>query len=174
MMRKILVFTIIILLAIGIFMSCDGNVAEAGNKSLSEIMDILIEEISKVETDAEIEIIDKAEVEEMPNYYLGIDDLSRVAEVIVAEAGIMDVPFSLALLRVNNRNDLNALKNEIKDNVQINKWICAFADYAYVNSYEDIILLVIGIDENVEMVNNKFQSVTGATSDTLLTRSAWG
>ncbi len=80
-------------------------------------------------------------------YYLGKDDIV-FESAIASEPMMTSSAYSLCLLRVKEGADIEAIKKDIKDNVDPRKWICVGVDPAnvIVDNIGDVVVLIMSDD----------------------------
>lgn len=101
-----------------------------------------------------VEPLDITDADSMA-YNTGLVNLDNVKEAAFSETMIGSQAYSLVLVRVNDANAIADTANEMKSNIDQNKWICVEADDMQVVSSGDVILLF--------MVSSSFaDSVTSA------------
>lgn len=64
--------------------------------------------------------------------------------------------FQLVLLRVEEEN-VDTVKQQLKDNADLNKWICVSAETMLIESRGDVIFFVMGDNDTVYALNSAFQ-----------------
>ena len=110
-------------------------------------------------TTQEIDVKDGEQVAE----YTGLVSTENVEKLLVSEPMISSQAYSAVALKVKAGADIEGIKQEMLDNLNMNKWICVSAEKLYITSYNNIIFAVMS-DENwakpvydgfKEYVNNK-------------------
>lgn len=87
---------------------------------------------------------------------LGTDEISYTE-------GAASVPlmspnaFQLVLLRVEEEN-VDTVKQQLKDHADLNKWICVSAETMLIESRGNVIFFVMGDKDTVYALNSAFQS----------------
>ena len=85
---------------------------------------------------------------ERSEYYLGKADI-EFEEAIASEPIMMPSAYELDLVRVKEGADVEAIKNEIKESVNPNKWICVGIDpeNVIVDNIGDVIIVILSDNE---------------------------
>lgn len=115
-------------------------------RSLEDIMTNIYEEIPEDERPM---MLTNTEVnEENVEYYLGSDDI-EYEEALASESGVGSIAHSVVLLRASDGADIEAIKKEIKENVDPRKWICVGVeeDDVIVKNKGNLIILIMVEDE---------------------------
>jgi len=110
-----------------------------------------------------LEEVDLSDVETV-NYITGLLSTDNV-EVIVRSMPAMALGFEFALIKANDDADIEAMKQEIIDNVDPVKWICAVAEMTYVSDYGHVIILVMA--DPKEMADEIYKGLETATENKL-------
>ncbi len=103
--------------------------------------------------------------------YTGLSSADGIAEAVFSEPMIGAQAYSLVLIRPTEDADVNALKNELLNNVNMRKWVCVAADSLIVGNCGDVIIMVMA-DSQLgatlsEDIYNAFVELTGATGEKL-------
>lgn len=77
------------------------------------------------------------------SYNTGLKDASKVKEAIVSEAMISAQAYSLVLVRVNDKNDTEAVAKEMLDGINPAKWVCVSGDDLQIVAADDLVLLIM-------------------------------
>lgn len=88
---------------------------------------------------------------------LGTDEITY-SESIVSMPMMTGVAFQCVLLRVDS-GDVDTVKQQLKDNADLNKWICVSAETMLIESRGDVIFFVMGDEDTVYALNTAFQNL---------------
>lgn len=149
----VLLITVLLCCACGTDQQKEGNL----EGSLSDMIDGLYESAELSEDfRAGLESFETYELtEEMEVSLLGTDEISYTE-------GIASVPlmspnaFQLVLLRVEEEN-VDTVKQQLKDNADLNKWICVSAETMLIESRGNVIFFVMGDNDTAYALNSAFQ-----------------
>ena len=119
-MKKLLVALIVMLMfSLG---ACANSADDAINDMpLSDIMDSLYADFSEEELPMFGEYVEVSA--ENVNWYLGLNEVD-FKEALANEPLISSIAHSVVLVRGNDGQDMEALKEEVRANLNTNKWIC--------------------------------------------------
>lgn len=139
-MKKVLKLLIVALLSMGL-VACSGE-SDAINLSLSEILDKLYEGIPADEMPMMTEYVEANSDNEY--WYLGTKGL-EFEEALAVEPMIGSIAHSVVLVKVGDESKVEAVENEIKENIDTRKWVCVGIekDQLIIEHRGDIILVVI-------------------------------
>ena len=98
--------------------------------------------------------------EENAKYFAGLLSLEDVEEALVSEPMIGSIAHSVCLIKVKEGADIEAVKEEIKTNIDPRKWICVGVEpeQVIVENNGRMILLVLDA-ENGENILNSFNEL---------------
>lgn len=107
--------------------------------SLEEIMDAIYSNIT-----SEMPMIFNSEIpKDSTSYYFGVENMD-IEEALASES-VRSTAYSVCLARVKDGTDMDALKKEIKENVNPNKWICVGVEpeNVLVDNIGNLVILVM-------------------------------
>lgn len=115
----------------------------------------------KVELPAlETTIIDVAD-EMQVTTFTGLKSNENVESLIVSMPFINAQAYSLAVVKVNEKADVEKMKQEMLENIDMRRWICVSAEKLYITNYENIIFLVMSSEEWAKPVYEEFKEFVG-------------
>ena len=79
--------------------------------------------------------------------------------------------FSAVMVKVSDGANIEEMKKEMIDNIDMRKWICVSAEKARVTNYGNIIFLVMSSEEWGKPVYDEFKQAVGGTVGKELERS---
>jgi len=138
------------------FTACKQDSSAAGSieGELRDIMDSIYENAGvEYPMHAESYLTDENVV-----YNIGTADV-KYSEGIVSDAAIMTIPHSLVLIRAKSGSDIEKAKQNIRENIDPRKWICAGVEQenVIVDSIGDLIFVVMS--ENASAYHSSFLSL---------------
>ena len=72
---------------------------------------------------------------------------NNVEKLLVSEPMISSQAYSAVALKVKAGADIEGIKQEMLDNLNMNKWICVSAEKLYITSYNNIIFAVMSDED---------------------------
>ena len=163
--------TIIIILAIAVIAIIGAVVAVKLNTKTEELKLQTSEEIQnmlnniytneaiqlpQLET-AVIDVSDEMQV----TTYTGLQSNQNVEELIVSVPFINAQAYSLAVVKAKENADIEKMKQEMLDNIDMRRWICVSAEKLYITNYKNIIFLVMSSEEWAKPVYEEFKNFVG-------------
>lgn len=86
---------------------------------------------------------------------LGTDEI-EYTEGVASMPMISPNAYQCVLLRVEEDN-VDTVKQQLKDNADLNKWVCVSAETLLIESRGNVILFVMGDNDTVYALSNAFQ-----------------
>jgi hypothetical protein len=93
--------------------------------------------------------------------YTGLTSNENIENVVVSESMITSRAYSLVLVKVTDNADVEAIKKEMVDNIDMSKWICVTAEVVYATNYDNLIFLVMSSDELAKPQYDAFKEIVG-------------
>ncbi len=108
-------------------------------------------------------------------YYMGLEDASKIKEAVVSEAMMSSQAYSMVLARVNDGADAKAVADAMLKGINQRKWICVMADDLKVAVYGDSVLLVMIASSMEDVATSQkivdaFEEICGGKLDTVLSK----
>lgn len=144
-----------IMIAISIVIILFTKKEESSIKSTDDIL-AMLDEIYK-DTDLptlENHVMDVTDKETVKTF-TGIT--SDIEALVVSEPLMNAQAYSLIVVKVKEEKDVEKIKQEIYDNINMNKWICVSADKLYITNNGDIIFAVMSSEDRAKPVYEKFK-----------------
>ncbi len=157
----ILVIAVLIIAVIGIVVATSNKNSNSEAKietvgqmksMMKTINSNLKEQLPQLETE-EIDISD----EELVKAYTGLQSNENVEKLVVSEPLMNAQAYSAVVLKVKPGADIEKMKQEIIDNIDMGKWICVSAEKLYVTNSDNIIFLVMSDEEWAKLVYEEFK-----------------
>ena len=100
--------------------------------------------------------------------YTGLDSAEKLTDAAVYEPMTGSQAFSLVLVRVADEADAKEVAQQMKDNIDPRKWICAGADQVMAAGYGDIVLFIMldsTLGQTAQSYVDAFASLCGGELD---------
>ena len=104
----------------------------------------------------EITEINVSSVEEV-SAFTGLKSNSDVEFLVVAEPMMSSQAFSTVVVKAKDNADIESMKQEMLDNIDMNKWICVSAEKVYVTNSGNVIFMVMSDEEWAKLVYDSFK-----------------
>ena len=144
-MRKFLMTILVSVLFLSVTGCFGGNADDpAKDFDAERVIELANEMHDKMDIDFMVEVTDRSDVEnDMLEMLTFLKNVEKVDFVVTADAMIMTIPYSVVFIKTTDGADIDAMKQEIIDNVDHAKWICAWSEIAYVTNYGSLIILIM-------------------------------
>ena len=93
--------------------------------------------------------------------YTGIQSTGNVESLVVLEPLMSSQAYSAVALKVKSNANIETVKEEILNNVDMRKWICVSAEKLYVTNYKNIIFFVMSDEDWATATYNSFKEYVG-------------
>lgn len=97
------------------------------------------------------------------NSTTGLKSNNNVQAVVASEPFMSSQAYSAVMVKVSKDANIEEMKKEMLDNIDMRKWICVSAQKVWVTNYQDIIFLVMSDEEWGQPVYNEFKQAVGGT-----------
>ena len=103
--------------------------------------------------------------------YTSLKDNSDVEMVIVSEPLMSSQAYSLVVIKLKNGANIDSIKNQIYENINMRKWICVSAEKLYITNYDNVIFYVMSDEESAKSIYNSFKDYVGNNNGKELEKS---
>ncbi len=93
--------------------------------------------------------------------YTGIQNTGNVESLVALEPLMSSQAYSAVALKVKSNANIETVKEEILNNVDMRKWICVSAEKLYVTNYNNIIFFVMSDEDWATITYNSFKEYVG-------------
>lgn len=156
----IVAIIIIALVGVGVYFSNqdDGNqgikleTAKDMKNFFGKIYKKIEDQLPEVGTD----IIDVSDAMEVTNY-TGLKSNKDVEAIVVSMPVMSAQAYEAVMVKVKNGADIESMKQEMLDNIDMNKWICVSAEKVYVTNSGNVIFMVMSDEDWAKLVYDSFK-----------------
>lgn len=136
--------------------ACGGGEKPGDTMSAEEILNTLYEGAG--EEDLPMGLMSMKVEAEMFEYHLFVPEIEG-ADAWVSESAVGAIAHSVAVIRLPEDADTEAVAEEIRTNMDPSKWICVTAEKAEVISHGQTILMVMSNNALAELVIANFEAL---------------
>lgn len=104
--------------------------------------------------------------------YTGLKSSKNLDKVVISESMIMSTAYSVAIVKVKEGTDVESLKREMVNSVDMRRWICVGADVVFATNSGNVIFMVMSNEEDAKAQLEAFKSVVGGKFGKDVTREA--
>lgn len=158
--QNILIIGLILLAVISfiIFILVSGS--HSGDLETSKDINNIINTINKNNKDLLPELetmkIDVKNIDEVTNY-TGLKTNDDIESITVSVPLITAQAYSVAIVKVKDSADVEKIKQEMLDNIDMRRWICVSAEQLYITNSGNLIFSVMADKDIAEAVYNDFK-----------------
>lgn len=91
----------------------------------------------------------------------GLTTATNIEAIVVSEPFMSSQAFSAVMVKVSENANVEEMKQEMLNQIDIRKWICVSAEKVYVTNYKNIIFLVMSSEEWAKPVYDEFKQAVG-------------
>ena len=162
-MKKQNIFVIgLILLAvisfiIFILVSGSGNKGSVETpKDINDIINTINKNNKNVLPELETMKVDIKNIDEVTSY-TGLKTNDGIESIVVSEPLITSQAYSVAIVKVKDNADVEKIKQEMLDNIDMRRWICVSAEQLYITNSGNVIFSVMADKDIAKAVYNDFK-----------------
>ena len=162
-MKKQNIFVIgLILLAvisfiIFILVSGSGNKGSVETpKDINDIINTINKNNKNVLPELETMKVDIKNIDEVTSY-TGLKTNDGIESIVVSVPLITAQAYSVAIVKVKDNADVEKIKQEMLDNIDMRRWICVSAEQLYITNSGNVIFSVMADKDIAKAVYNDFK-----------------
>lgn len=97
--------------------------------------------------------------EEMFTYQTGLKSNKNIQSAVISQPFISSQAYLAMMVKVSEDANIEEVKKEMIDNIDMRKWICVSAEKAWATNYGNIIFLVMSDEEWGKTTYDEFKKV---------------
>ena len=129
-------------------------------KSFEEISKMNLAELDRPagagEEELETETIDINNSDDLLSY-TGLKSNENVESVIVSLPQMNAIPYNLAVVKVKDNTNIEEMKEEMLNNINMRRWVCVNADKLYITNNGNVIFLIMANEEDAKPIYEEFK-----------------
>ena len=140
-----------------ILVSSGGNKG-GGNtpKNINNIINTINKNNKDILPELETMKVDIKNIDEV-NSYTGLKTNDGIESIVVSVPLITAQAYSVAIVKVKDNADVEKIKQEMLDNIDMGRWICVSAEQLYITNSGNIIFSVMADKDIAKAVYNDFK-----------------
>ena len=166
----IVLIVLAVIIGIAVKSNDNGNIKIESTANMKNLIDSIYKnanvELPSLETN-EIDMSDNDTV----STYTGSQDNSNIESIVVSEPLISSQAYSLVVMKLKNSADVEKVKQNIYDNVNMSKWICVSAEKLYITNYNNIVFYVMSDEDWAQPVYTAFKAYVNNKNGSELEKS---
>ena len=100
--------------------------------------------------------VDIKNIDEVTSY-TGLKTNDGIESIVVSEPLITSQAYSVAIVKVKDNADVEKIKQEMLDNIDMRRWICVSAEQLYITNSGNVIFSVMADKDIAKAVYNDFK-----------------
>ena len=93
---------------------------------------------------------------EMVKSLTGLETTDMIDSIVVSQPMMNAQALEVAVIKTREKANINNMMDEIKNNVNMNRWICVSADKLYIASSGDVIFMVMADSDWAKNIYDEF------------------
>ena len=152
-----LILLAVISFIIFILVSGSGNKGSAETpKNINDIINTINKNNKNVLPELETMKVDIKNIDEVTSY-TGLKTNDGIESIVVSEPLITSQAYSVAIVKVKDSVDVEKIKQEMLDNIDMRRWICVSAEQLYITNSGNVIFSVMADKDIAKAVYNDFK-----------------
>ena len=152
-----LILLAVISFIIFILVSGSGNKGSVETpKDINDIINTINKNNKDVLPELETMKIDVKNIEEVTSY-TGLKTNDGIESIVVSVPLITAQAYSVAVVKFKDNADVEKIKQEMLDNIDMRRWICVSAEQLYITNSGNVIFSVMADKDIVKAVYNDFK-----------------
>ena len=152
-----LILLAVISFIIFILVSGSGNKGSVDTpKDINDIINTINKNNKNVLPELETMKVDIKNIDEVTSY-TGLKTNDGIESIVVSVPLITAQAYSVAIVKVKDNADVEKIKQEMLDNIDMRRWICVSAEQLYITNSGNIIFSVMADKDVAKAVYNDFK-----------------
>ena len=152
-----LILLAVISFVIFILVSGSGNKGSVETpKDINDIINTINKNNKNVLPEIETMKVDIKNIDEVTSY-TGLKTNDGIESIVVSEPLITSQAYSVAIVKVKDNADVEKIKQEMLDNIDMRRWICVSAEQLYITNSGNVIFSVMADKDIAKAVYNDFK-----------------
>ena len=152
-----LILLAVISFIIFILVSGSGNKGSVETpKNINDIINTINKNNKNVLPELETMKVDIKNIDEVTSY-TGLKTNDGIESITVSVPLITSQAYSVAIVKVKDSADVEKIKQDMLDNIDMRRWICVSAEQLYITNSGNIIFSVMADKDIAETVYNDFK-----------------
>ena len=152
-----LILLAVISFVIFILVSGSGNKGSVETpKDINDIINTINKNNKNVLPELETMKVDIKNIDEVTSY-TGLKTNDGIESIVVSEPLITSQAYSVAIVKVKDNADVEKIKQEMLDNIDMKRWICVSAEQLYITNSGNVIFSIMADKDVAKAVYNDFK-----------------
>ncbi len=162
---SILIVLVLVIVVLNLNNRAKSNLEVSNEEELVKIVEKMYEgNEGIIPPSVQTQIVDTSDIV-LVELFTGIQNSNDFEYLVVSEPMISSTPYSLILAKVKDEVDADKIVEEMKNKINLNKWVCVSAEQLYATSSGNVICLIMTNKETAEILYNKFKELAGTVGE---------
>lgn len=104
--------------------------------------------------------------------YTGLNSNENIESLVVSEPLTSSQAYSAVVVILKDGSNIDSVKQEMLDNIDMNKWVCVSAEKMYITNYGNAIFMVMSAEDWASSVYSEFKKCVNNEVGTELEKTA--
>lgn len=125
-------------------------------KDINDIINTINKNNKSILPELETMKVDIKNIDEVTSY-TGLKTNDGIESIVVSAPLITAQAYSVAIVKVKDNADVEKIKQEMLDNIDMRRWICVSAEQLYITNSGNVIFSVMADKDTAKAVYNDFK-----------------
>ena len=150
------IVTIIVILGFTLFRPSNSTTTLETSGDITKMVKTLYKNVDEELPELETTTIDASNLDELSTY-TGLKSNENIETVVVSAPLMNAIAYNLAVVKVKDNANIETIKQEMLDNINMRRWICVSAEKLYITNTDNIIFLIMGSKDTIQPIYNEFK-----------------
>jgi len=174
-MKKIFNLSVILLIMLLVVTGCNKNekatiTENYTKKDMEELLENFYKDIEGLPMLNTTEV--DLESSDMIKNATGLTSSKGIDMILLSEPVINAQAHSVVLIKTNKDANMENMKKEILNNIDMRKWICVGAEQLYVTNYDSVIIVIMTDEQLAKKVLSNFKTATNDNFGSVLDKNS--
>lgn len=152
----IVIVAVIAILGFILFRPSNNTTTLETSDDITKMIKALYKNVKEELPELETTTIDASNLDEL-SAYTGLKSNENIETVVVSAPLMNAIAYNLAVVKVKDNANIETIKQEMLDNINMRRWICVSAEKLYITNTDNVIFLIMGSKDTVQPIYNEFK-----------------
>lgn len=152
----VVIVVVIAILGFIIFRPSNSTTTLETSDDITKMVKTLYKNVDEELPELETTTIDASNLDEL-SAYTGLKSNENIETVVVSAPLMNAIAYNLAVVKVKDNANIETIKQEMLDNINMHRWICVSAEKLYITNTDNVIFLIMGSKDTVQPIYNEFK-----------------
>ncbi len=152
----VVIVVVIAILGFILFRPSNNTTTLETSDDITKMVKTLYKNVNEELPELETTTIDASNLDEL-SAYTGLKSNENIETVVVSAPLMNAIAYNLAVIKVKDNANIETVKQEMLDNINMRRWICVSAEKLYITNTDNVIFLIMGSKDTVQPIYNEFK-----------------